>query len=175
MSELERLYHEKQRHQLCLLHALNNLFQREEYKKCELDEICETFDQSVWFNIHRSMLGLGNYDVNILFRALECRGLQGVWFDKRLSAKEINHDAVHSYVFNVPSDFYFIPFLRNGRHWFAVKKFGTQFYNLDSKLPEPVPINDFTLFTNELLARNDELILVCKPENVKKVIRTNEN
>lgn len=44
MSELaveRNLYHEKQSRQLCLLHALNNLFQRKEYKKEELDQICE--------------------------------------------------------------------------------------------------------------------------------------
>jgi hypothetical protein len=42
MSELEKLYHEKQRRQLCLLHTLNNVFQREEFKKEELDQFCET-------------------------------------------------------------------------------------------------------------------------------------
>ncbi|KAI6215075.1 hypothetical protein M3Y94_00342300 [Aphelenchoides besseyi] len=173
MSELQRFYHERQRRQFCLLHTLNNLFEREEFRKEELDQICEVFDSSVWFNAHRSMLGLGNYDVNILLRALESRGLEGVWFDKRLSAKEINHSAVHSYIFNVPSDSY-LSFLRNGRHWFAVKRFGSNFYNLDSKLLEPAPIHDFTLFANEKLARNDEMFIVCRPEDRNKILLSGE-
>jgi hypothetical protein len=39
----EPQYHEKQRRQLCLLHALNNIFQREEFKENELNQICETY------------------------------------------------------------------------------------------------------------------------------------
>lgn len=40
-TESPRIYQEKQKRQLCLLHALNNLFQREEFEQKELDEICE--------------------------------------------------------------------------------------------------------------------------------------
>ncbi|CAK5099969.1 unnamed protein product [Meloidogyne enterolobii] len=40
-SEKQQIYHEKQRKQLCLLHTLNNLFQRREFSQQELDEICE--------------------------------------------------------------------------------------------------------------------------------------
>jgi hypothetical protein len=32
------------------------------------------------------------------------------------SAKEINHELVNAYIFNIPSTCY-VPFLRNGRHW----------------------------------------------------------
>ena len=35
------IYHERQRKQLCLLHTLNNLFQRQEFEQHELDQICE--------------------------------------------------------------------------------------------------------------------------------------
>lgn len=43
-SELKKLYHEKQEKQLCLLHTLNNLFQRKEFTKSDLDEICTKYD-----------------------------------------------------------------------------------------------------------------------------------
>ena len=36
-----------------------------------------------FFNPHRSMLGLGNYDVNVLMAALQQKNLETVWFDKR--------------------------------------------------------------------------------------------
>lgn len=34
-------------------------------------------------NPHKSMLGLGNYDVNVLMAALQLRGYEAMWFDKR--------------------------------------------------------------------------------------------
>ncbi|CAD5215698.1 unnamed protein product [Bursaphelenchus okinawaensis] len=166
MSELEKLYHERQKRQFCLLHALNNLFQCEEFKKEELDGICEEFDDRVWFNPHRSFMGLGNYDVNILLKCLETRGLEGVWFDRRKSAVDINCDNVIGFVFNIPSDS-FLNLIVRGRHWFSVKKIGNFFYNLDSKQPEPTVINDFILFTNSVLSKDtqNQLFLVVKPEN----------
>lgn len=43
-SELNiKLYHERQRLQLCLLHTINNLLQEEAYKQNDLDEICEKY------------------------------------------------------------------------------------------------------------------------------------
>lgn len=40
-QNMDQIYHEKQRKQLCLLHTLNNLFQRREFEQQELDMICE--------------------------------------------------------------------------------------------------------------------------------------
>lgn len=34
-------------------------------------------------NPHRSMLGTGNYDVNVIMAALQSRELAAVWWDKR--------------------------------------------------------------------------------------------
>lgn len=34
-------------------------------------------------NPHRSMLGTGNYDVNVIIAALQSRDLAAVWWDKR--------------------------------------------------------------------------------------------
>jgi josephin len=42
-QQIRQIYHEKQRKQLCLLHTLNNLFQRREFEQQELDAICEKF------------------------------------------------------------------------------------------------------------------------------------
>ena len=73
------LYHEKQHLQLCLLHTLNSLFQRKEFSKSDLDSIAENLHSSYWFNKHRSIWGTGNYDVNVLFAALETRDCSVVW------------------------------------------------------------------------------------------------
>uniref|UniRef100_A0A183BLX4 ubiquitinyl hydrolase 1 n=1 Tax=Globodera pallida TaxID=36090 RepID=A0A183BLX4_GLOPA len=163
------IYHEKQKKQLCLLHALNNLFQREEFGRQELDEICEKFDDSKWFNAHRSWIGLGNYDANVLLCALQSRGLVGRWFDKRLSASRIRRDAIVAYVFNIPSAGFFIPILR-GRHWF-----GPNYYNLDSKLACPTLINDdIVRYMDTLLAEGNELLLIVSPENEEQCLLDSE-
>ncbi|EYC00507.1 hypothetical protein Y032_0115g508 [Ancylostoma ceylanicum] len=64
------MYHERQSRQMCLVHALNALFQRPQFSSQSLDEICYALNDKRWFNPHRSMLGLGNYDANVLMSAL---------------------------------------------------------------------------------------------------------
>jgi hypothetical protein len=80
-----RIYHERQSKQLCALHALNNLFQSPKaFTKHELDSICkELAPDARIFNPHRSFLGLGCYDVNVIIAALGKKGYDVVWFDKR--------------------------------------------------------------------------------------------
>ncbi|XGW32548.1 hypothetical protein V3C99_017251 [Haemonchus contortus] len=65
-----KMYHERQSRQMCLVHALNALFQKPHFTSESLDEICYSLNESRWFNPHRSMLGLGNYDANVLMSAL---------------------------------------------------------------------------------------------------------
>lgn len=71
--------------ELCALHALNNLFQERGFSKQELDQICYSLSPDVWINPHKSLLGLGNYDINVIMAALQKRGREAVWFDKRRS------------------------------------------------------------------------------------------
>lgn len=80
-----KIYHEKQSKQLCALHALNNLFQdARAFTKQDLDAICkELSPESRIFNPHRSALGLGCYDVNVIISALSKKGFDTIWFDKR--------------------------------------------------------------------------------------------
>lgn len=79
-----KIYHERQSKQLCALHALNNLFQNSSFSKQDLDTLCKELapDYRI-FNPHRSVLGLGCYDVNVIIEALSKKGLDVVWFDKR--------------------------------------------------------------------------------------------
>ncbi|KAF7639523.1 Josephin domain-containing protein [Meloidogyne graminicola] len=165
-SENRPIYHEKQRKQLCLLHTLNNLFQRREFSQQELDEICERLDDRRYFNPHRSWIGLGNYDANILLIALQSRDFTGRYFDKRLPAYRIKHKLIRAYIFNIPSPpFTLLPFFK-GRHWFAVLSINNVYYNLDSKLDAPIKITeDFNTFIDKLLEAGNELLLVVEPEN----------
>uniref|UniRef100_A0A8U8C0V3 ubiquitinyl hydrolase 1 n=1 Tax=Geospiza parvula TaxID=87175 RepID=A0A8U8C0V3_GEOPR len=77
-------YHERQRRQLCALHALNNLLQRPWLSQASADRICPPrLAPNSRPNPHRSLLGLGNYDVNVVMAALGMLGLAAVWWDKR--------------------------------------------------------------------------------------------
>lgn len=78
------VYHEKQIKELCALHALNNLFQDKGcYNKVQLDEICRNLAPNDYVNPHRSILGLGNYDINVIITALHLKDCEAIWFDKR--------------------------------------------------------------------------------------------
>lgn len=53
------------------------------FTKSELDDICVQLSPDEWINPHKSMLGLGQYDVNVIMSALQLRGYDAIWFDKR--------------------------------------------------------------------------------------------
>ena len=70
---------------LCAVHSLNNLFQdRNAYSKEDLDAISYQLSPDNFVNPHKNMLGLGNYDVNVVMAALQMKDYEAVWFDKRL-------------------------------------------------------------------------------------------
>ena len=70
---------------LCAVHSLNNLFQdRNAYSKEDLDAISYQLSPDSFVNPHKNMLGLGNYDVNVMMIALQQKNYEVVWFDRRL-------------------------------------------------------------------------------------------
>lgn len=139
-----RVYHERQVKELCALHALNNLFQDgSAFSKQTLDEICHRFlspDHLV--NPHKSVLGLGNYDVNVIMSALQLKGYEAIWFDKRKDPGCIDTSKIVGFILNIPSEmrFGFLQFPLSRKHWIAVREVEGTFYNLDSKLEAPVAI-----------------------------------
>lgn len=69
---------------LCALHALNNLLQDgKAFQQEDLDKICSELDPNSWVNPHKSVFGLGNYDINVIMTALQQKKLEAIWFDKR--------------------------------------------------------------------------------------------
>ncbi|WKY16170.1 hypothetical protein Q1695_001113 [Nippostrongylus brasiliensis] len=143
------MYHERQSRQMCLVHALNALFQKPQFTAESLDTICYSLNDSRWFNPHRSMIGLGNYDANVLMSALALHDYQNI-------------DAL---IVNVPSK-NFIPFWK-GRHWYTIlrQQDSNKFFNLDSKLTTPQEVPDITQYCRSLLmntAEANQLFLVGK-------------
>nr|CAD7409946.1 unnamed protein product [Timema cristinae] len=149
------IYHEKQVKEMCALHTLNNLFQeREAFNKYELDNICHSLSPNVWINPHKSLLGLGNYDVNVIMAALHRRGYEAIWFDKRKDPKCLNLANIFGFILNVPSDyklgFVMLPLRR--RHWVAIRDICGTYYNLDSKFQSPQLIGRVILYCAHFIA-----------------------
>jgi len=163
------IYHEKQVKMLCAVHCLNNLFQSKEFNKAILDDICSQLAPEEYINPHKSVLGLGNYDVNVLMVALETKAMQLVWFDKRkeISSSSLELSRAFGFILNIPSytTFGFVTLPIRSRHWLSCRKMpDDKFYNLDSKFDNPKCVggdDDFiTYLRNEMKSNDKELFLV---------------
>jgi len=166
------LYHEKQRLQYCAVHAINNLFQSADAcSKATLDEICYNLNPSRWLNPHRSMLGLGNYDINVITMFLQSREHEVVWFDKRRPAEDIKLEEVFGFLLNdISKQSLFgktFSLSSSFKHWYIIREFNNDcYFNLDSKLPKPLEIGDDKLLieylNTQLIQKECQLLLVVK-------------
>lgn len=163
------IYHEKQVRELCALHALNNLFQQKDaFQRGELDTICRSLAPKVWLNPHKSPIGWGNYDINVIMTVLQNKGFEAKWFDKRKHPSCLQLDSIYGFIMNIPNEYYLgyikLPFQR--RHWIAIKNINGNYYNLDSKLKEPVLIGgDAALieyFQEQLKFKDNQLFAVVE-------------
>ncbi|XP_036409470.1 josephin-1-like [Megalops cyprinoides] len=168
------IYHEKQRRELCALHALNNVFQDgAAFSRDTLQDIFQRLSPNTLVTPHKkSMLGNGNYDVNVIMAALQIRGFEAVWWDKRRDVGSIALSNVTGFILNVPSNLRWGP-LRlplKRQHWIGVREVGGTYYNLDSKLRSPHaigPPDELRKFLrHQLRGKNCELLLVV-PEEVE--------
>uniref|UniRef100_A0A6A7FNZ1 Josephin-2 n=1 Tax=Hirondellea gigas TaxID=1518452 RepID=A0A6A7FNZ1_9CRUS len=174
MAPMESIYHEKQVKELCALHSLNNLFQDPTaFTKSDLDSICERLSPDHWLNPHKSMLGTGNYDINVIMAALEVKGCGVVWFDKRKDPATIAVDLVLGFILNIPSEYRVGPVqlpLRR-KHWVAVRKVRGAYYNLDSKLDAPVCLGlecDLLEWLRGELCCKDKALFIVASQEVEK-------
>jgi len=138
------IFHERQKRELCALHALNNVFQHREFSKEELDEICNRLSPATVMNPHKSVLGTGNYDINVIMAALHSRSFQAIWHDKRKKSSTIDLARVSGLILNTLSTVSvgIIKFPFRRRHWIAIQAIGGEYWNLDSKLKSPEKIGD---------------------------------
>ena len=114
------------------------------------------------------MLGLGNYDINVITAALNTRQMGLVWFDKRKDPRTVKINKLEGCILNVPNDWRigWVSLPMNRKHWIAFKKINEKWFNLDSKLKEPDIIgsdDDFYDFLGKNLKEGTkELFLVVK-------------
>ncbi|EDV44488.1 uncharacterized protein Dana_GF20386 [Drosophila ananassae] len=171
LEDTRMIYHERQTRHLCGLHALNNLFQRPDmFTKADLDHYCYELTPRSWLNPHRSWIGWGNYDVNVIMYALNQRRCEAVWFDRRRDPHCLDLDNIFGFILNVPAQMslgYYVPLPFQMRHWLALRRIDGSYYNLDSKLRQPKCLGSGDQFLDflqtQLLPDNDhELFLVIR-------------
>ncbi|XP_074076234.1 josephin-2 isoform X1 [Macrotis lagotis] len=164
------VYHERQRLELCAVHALNNVLQQRLFSQEAADEICKRLAPDSRLNPHRSLLGTGNYDVNVIMAALQGLGLAAVWWDRRRPLTQLALPQVLGFILNLPSPVSLgllsLPLQR--RHWVALRQVGSIYYNLDSKLREPMVLGgeaELRDFLSATLAEGPcEVLLVVTKE-----------
>eukprot|EP01098_Paradermamoeba_levis_P001260 TRINITY_DN11419_c0_g1_i1.p1 TRINITY_DN11419_c0_g1~~TRINITY_DN11419_c0_g1_i1.p1 ORF type:complete len:164 (-),score=33.89 TRINITY_DN11419_c0_g1_i1:72-563(-) len=101
------ILHEKQNLQQCGIHCVNNLLQEKAYGKKDFDEICLELAPDSLFNPHKSILGTGNYDVNVIMNSLFKKDLAVKWFDKRKDLNQVNFNLVIGLIVNYTTALFF--------------------------------------------------------------------
>ncbi len=150
-NEKPNLYHEKQKLQLCALHSLNNLFQKNLFNKQMLDSIVHGYDKSWCWNEY-STLFTGNYDLTIIIDALKRQGYTLRAIDVNESLDRLNFKDCFGLLLNITLERPFfdrLPLVRSwtkpSRHWLSIKSTdGEHYFNLDSKLSQPKLIGNQT-------------------------------
>jgi Ataxin-3 len=169
------IYHERQQALLCGQHALNNLAQNGEvFKPYELAVIAQQLDDiELQFlsqsneggvrspdYIRRLMEGsqhvnaMGNFSIEVLKAALQQRyGIQLPHLSHAdLASSEITE---------------FQGFLcHKSDHWFAIRRIGRRFWNLNSTLERPIAISHFKLATEMRVWQNEGYTIFCVPSGL---------
>jgi hypothetical protein len=135
-AESDEVYHERQRVLKCGVHAVNNLLGERAFEVADFERLAkELSPTSFW-----SLVGAGNYDVNVLECALKKRGLVCFcsffvfrcfyfgyrkllrWFDKRNDFSVSSIDAsCRGLVLNQLADGWWAS-LTGMRHWSSVRR-----------------------------------------------------
>lgn len=103
------------------------------FDSARLDAICTSLTPHKWFNPHKSIFGIGNYDVNVLMRALAGYGLTMRWFDRRRDLDQVPLESTFGLILNLPSRTVGV---FGARHWLCFKRFASgEWYMIDSDFP----------------------------------------
>lgn len=176
--------HERQSLQLCGLHAVNALLQRE-YAPATASECTEIAAAQArqerelgalsWWQSspYHSHLGLGAFGATVLVVALAARGLTVEWHDARKPLPSAPPAALLGFlVHEQPTDTLFALLTRavglgSGGHWFGVRAIeGWGWVNLDSALPAPSAFAggyaDVEAFLRGALARGSSVLVVSR-------------
>ena len=137
------IYHEIQESALCGQHALNNLLQSKVFTEMDLAEVAQMLDaQEATLGLGSTIPGqssnvdsTGNFSIQVLRAALQSsHNIELVtWSEEVQKTNRVNPLQEDGFVVN------------RREHWFAVRKIGSRWYNLNSTIERPEYINDSSL------------------------------
>lgn len=151
------------------MHTINNISQRQAVTEADLNSIADELAPGrlplPYLHPHRTIF-LGNWDVNVLELAIERgQGKKLCWHDERdTEFKDITNN-VFAVVVNVKCNQGLLRILFPSRHWFGLKLFDGEWWNVDSKLAKPTKIgsiDDVRLFLLDLQETLDAKIFTVR-------------
>lgn len=135
------VYHERQTRWRCGLHAVNALLKRPAYTPAHFDAIADSLAaeyHTSWYNPHRSAIGMGNYDANVLLTALRRAHKTTAWLSEKDDIEHLLETKPNlcGFLVNVESKHWFRQisriFFEGGRHWIAIVRYEDQMFLVDS-------------------------------------------
>jgi len=179
-----RLYHENQKLEMCLMHALNALFQYRRYTKKDLDAICKQLAPDKLINPHKSPFRTGNYNADVLMMALFQEDVDVQWFDSRKAQSDLSlnddflcpmgkYSEFLGFIVNEPQKRMRV---FNSRHWKTIKRINEVWYDLDSKLSKAKQLKEKELLKWLVTAcSNGAQIMICRKKMVQKMDNSKGN
>jgi josephin len=107
--------------------------------------------------------------------AFQESGFACYWHDARKELSSINEAAISGILINVTRK---NPFLLNMgfKHWYPIRPLDGKWWNLDSKLAAPEPINNFREYLRKILMEpQTQLILLTTPDVTKEQLYWNSD
>lgn len=172
-SRSRRVYHEPQRLYRCGLHTVNALLQGPVYSAADFDLMADVLAPASGVlprvsHPHRSVLRLGEYDVNVIVLSLQKAAMDVRWLNKaRLATKQGKMDLAEQlthvddssplvgFLVNVPVTRFpawLTRLFADGRHWLAVTRVGPDWYLIDSSQAQPVRLEDASAAADYLVS-----------------------
>lgn len=159
------IYHERQEQSYCAVHAVNNIAQ---YKMASVEEfqevaaILEATEASLRYNdsSEGSFRGAnqdvhGDFSIQVITQVLANHEYSINQLDRREHGRlvEILETQIDGLIINT------------GNHWFAIKKIGDSYYNLDSTAQRPKRFENLDGVVAFIHRKRDACVFICKYRN----------
>jgi len=161
------VYHETQKYQYCAVHAVNALLGYPAFSVRDFEQVARQLGKElgdvVQQHSFKSILGLGDYDVNVIGRILETKELEIHWQDRRVTVQldGLLDPKTVGLLINVCIRRWW-RFWGTSRHWCALKREEDKFYWLDSFLPSPIVWTELSCveqYLQRILCQQDGQVL----------------
>ena len=157
------LYHEHQSLYKCGVHAVNNLLGEPAFSAQDFERFATELTPGNWWNPHKAVLGLGNYDVNVLEYALLKQRVGIRWHDNREPfALPPEEDCMGLILNQAPSGW--LGLVIRTRHWISIRRIDEKWWNCDSVIPAPVEIPDVNAVVQDVIDKGGYCLVASRQD-----------